>query len=217
MQVNETLSEGLKHEFQVSVPATDLDAKVDERLADMKDKVRMNGFRPGKVPAGHLKKIYGKSVMAETIDQLVRETNTKIFTERGFKLATEPKVTLPTDQDEINKLLEGKADLNYTVAIEVIPPIALADFKSFSIDKPVVDVSDADVDEAVKKIADQNRTFADKGEGAKADSGADRFQHLYPGVRGPAHRHRQGRAAHAEGDVSDQLRQRQACRQGGRV
>ena len=171
MQVNETLSEGLKHEFQVSVPANDLDAQVDARLADMKDKVRMNGFRPGKVPAAHLKKIYGKSVMAETIDQLVRETNTKIFTERGFKLATEPKVTLPTDQDEINKLLDGKSDLNYTVSIEVIPAIALADFKSFTIDKPVVDVSDADVDEAVGKIAEQNRPFADKGEGAKAEAG----------------------------------------------
>jgi trigger factor len=171
MQVNETLSEGLKHEFQVSVPADDLDAQVDARLADMKDKVRMNGFRPGKVPAAHLKKIYGKSVMAETIDQLVRETNTKIFTERGFKLATEPKVTLPTDQDEINKLLDGKSDLNYTVSIEVIPAIALADFKSFTIDKPVVDVSDADVDEAVGKIAEQNRPFADKGEGAKAEAG----------------------------------------------
>jgi trigger factor len=181
MQVNETLSEGLKHEFQVSVPANDLDAQVDARLADMKDKVRMNGFRPGKVPAAHLKKIYGKSVMAETIDQLVRETNTKIFTERGFKLATEPKVTLPTDQDEINKLLEGKADLNYTVAIEVIPPIALADFKSFSIDKPVVDVSDADVDEAVGKIAEQNRPFADKGEGAKAETG-DRVTVAFKGT-----------------------------------
>jgi trigger factor len=171
MQVNETLSEGLKHEFQVSVPATDLDAKVDARLADMKDKVRMNGFRPGKVPAAHLKKIYGKSVMAETIDQLVRDTNTQIFTERGFKLATEPKVTLPTDEAEVSKLLEGKSDLNYTVSIEVIPAIALADFKSFTIDKPVVDVSDADVDEAVGKIAEQNRPFADKGEGAKAENG----------------------------------------------
>ena len=171
MQVNETLSEGLKHEFQVSVPATDLDAKVDERLADMKDKVRINGFRPGKVPAGHLKKLYGKSVMAETIDQLVRDTNTKIFTERGFKLATEPKVTLPTDQDEINKLLDGKSDLTYTVAIEVIPPIALADFKGFTIEKPTVEVTDEDVEEAVKRIAEQNRPFADKGEGAKAETG----------------------------------------------
>ena len=96
MQVNETLSEGLKHEFQVSVPATDLDAQVDARLADMKDKVRMNGFRPGKVPPAHLKKIYGKSVMAETIDQLVRDTNTKIFTERGFKPVSYTHLTLPT-------------------------------------------------------------------------------------------------------------------------
>lgn len=171
MQVNETLSEGLKHEFQVSVPVTDLETKVDERLADMKDKVRINGFRPGKVPAGHLKKLYGKSVMAETIDQLVRDTNTKIFTERGFKLATEPKVTLPTDQDEINKLLDGKSDLTYTVAIEVIPPIALADFKGFTIEKPTVEVTDEDVEEAVKRIAEQNRPFADKGEGAKAEAG----------------------------------------------
>jgi len=171
MQVNETLSEGLKHEFQISVPAADLDAKVDERLADMKDKVRMNGFRPGKVPVGHLKKMYGKSVMAETIDQMVRDTNTKIFTERGFKLATEPKVTLPTEQDEIEKLLDGKSDLNYTVAIEVIPAIALADFKSFSVDKPVVEVSDKDVDEAVARIAEQNRPFAEKAEGAKAETG----------------------------------------------
>ena len=87
MQVTETLSEGLKHEFKVSVPATDLDAKADARLGDLKDKVRINGFRPGKVPVAHLKKIYGRSVMAETIDETIRDTNTKIFTERGFKLA----------------------------------------------------------------------------------------------------------------------------------
>src|SRR5881392_2129894 len=168
MQVTETLNEGLKHEFKVNVPAADLDAKADARLVDLKDKVRLNGFRPGKVPVSHLKKVYGRSVMAETVEQTIRDTNTKIFTERGFKLATEPKVTLPTDQDEIAKLLEGKSDLNYTVSIEVIPAIALADFKSFSIDKPVVDVSDSDVDEAVGRIAEQNRPFADKGEGAKA-------------------------------------------------
>ena len=110
--------------------------------------------------------------MAETIDQLVRDTNTKIFTERGFKLATEPKVTLPTDQDEINKLLDGKSDLNYTVAIEVIPAIALADFKSFNIDKPVVDVADADVDEAVSKIAEQNRPYRRQGRGRKGRDAA---------------------------------------------
>ena len=171
MQVTEIVSQGLKHEFQVSVPASDLDAKADARLVDMKDKVRLNGFRPGKVPVSHLKKVYGRSVMAETIDQTIRDANTQIFTERGFRLATEPKITMPTEKTEVDDLLAGKSDLKYTVAIEVVPAIQLADFKSFSVEKLVADVTDADIDEAIKRIADQNRSYAAKGEGAKAESG----------------------------------------------
>jgi trigger factor len=171
MQVTETLAEGLKHEFQISVPASDLDAKADARLVDMKDKVRLNGFRPGKVPVSHLKKVYGRSVMAETIDQTIRDTNSQIFTERGFRLATEPKVTMPTEQKDVENILAGKSDLTYTVSIEVVPPIQLADFKSFSVEKPVAEVTDADVTEAIKRIADQSRAYAAKGEGAKAESG----------------------------------------------
>lgn len=171
MQVTETLAEGLKHEFQISVPASDLDAKADARLVDLKDKVRLNGFRPGKVPLSHLKKIYGRSVMAETVEQTIRDTNSQVFTERGFRLATEPKVTMPTEEKAFEQILTGKSDLTYTVSIEVVPPIELADFKSFTVEKPVAEVADADVDEAIKRIADQNRTFASKGEGAKAESG----------------------------------------------
>src|SRR5947209_7524289 len=171
MQVTETLAEGLKHEFQISVSASDLDAKADARLVDLKDKVRLNGFRPGKVPVSNLKKVYGRSVMAETIDQTIRDTNTQSFTDRGFRLATEPKITMPTEQKEVEQILSGKSDLIYTVSIEVVPAIQLADFKSFKVEKPVAEVSDADVDEAIKRIADQNRSYAAKGEGAKADSG----------------------------------------------
>jgi trigger factor len=171
MQVTETLAEGLKHEFKISVPASDLDAKADAKLVDLKDKVKLNGFRPGKVPVSHLKKVYGRSVMAETIDQTIRDTNTQIFTDRGFKLATEPKITMPTEEKEVEELLAGKTDLTYTVAIEVVPTIQLADFKSFSVEKPVVDVTDAEVDEAIKRIAEQNRPYAAKTEGAKAENG----------------------------------------------
>jgi trigger factor len=171
MQVTETLAEGLKHEFQISVPASDLDAKADARLVDLKDKVRLNGFRPGKVPVSHLKKVYGRSVMAETVEQTIRDTNTKIFTERGFRLATEPKVTMPTEEKAVEDILTGKSDLNYTVSIEVVPSIQLADFKGFSVEKPVADVADADVDAAIKRIADANRGYAAKGEGAKAENG----------------------------------------------
>jgi trigger factor len=171
MQVTETLAEGLKHEFKVSVPASDLDAKADAKLVDLKDKVKLNGFRPGKVPVSHLKKVYGRSVMAETIDQTIRDTNTQIFTDRGFRLATEPKITMPTEQKEVEELLAGKSDLTYTVAIEVVPTIQLADFKTFSVEKPVVEVTDAEVDEAIKRIADQNKPYAAKSEGAKAANG----------------------------------------------
>jgi trigger factor len=171
MQVTETLAEGLKHEFKVSVPASDLDAKADAKLVDLKDKVKLNGFRPGKVPVSHLKKVYGRSVMAETIDQTIRDTNTQIFTDRGFRLATEPKITMATEQKEVEELLAGKTDLTYTVAIEVVPSIQLADFKTFSVEKPVVEVTEAEVDEAIKRIADQNRPYAAKAEGAKAENG----------------------------------------------
>ena len=123
MQVTETLAEGLKHEFQISVPASDLDAKADARLVDLKDRVRLNGFRPGKVPVSHLKKVYGRSVMAETIDQTIRDTNSQIFTERGFRLATEPRITMPTEKKAVEDILTGKSDLTYTVSIEVVPPI----------------------------------------------------------------------------------------------
>jgi trigger factor len=171
MQVTETLSQGLKHEFQISVSAADLDAKADAKLVDLKDKVRLNGFRPGKVPVSHLKKIYGRSVMAETIDQTIRDTNTQIFTERGFRLAGEPKITMPTEAKDVEELLAGKSDLTYTVAIEVVPSIQLADFKTFNVEKPVAEVTDTDVDEAINRIAEQNRSYAAKGEGAKAESG----------------------------------------------
>jgi trigger factor len=171
MQVTETLVEGLKHEFKISVPASDLDAKAGAKLVDLKDKVRINGFRPGKVPVSHLKKVYGRSVMAETIDQTIRDTNSQIFTDRGFRLATEPKITMPTEKDEVEELLSGKTDLTYTVAIEVVPQIQLADFKSFTVEKPVVDVSDSDVADAIKRIADQSRPYTARAEGAKAENG----------------------------------------------
>ncbi len=171
MQVTETTNEGLKREFRVTLPATDLDARLTERLTEMKDRVRINGFRPGKVPVDHLKKVYGRAVMAETIEQMVRETNTKILTDRGLKLAMEPKITLPEDQSEVENVISGKTDLSYTVAVEVVPQIALADFKAIKLEKIVADVADLEVDEGVRRLAEQNRTYTARPEGAKAESG----------------------------------------------
>jgi trigger factor len=171
MEVTETLSDGLKREFQVQVPAADLEARVSERLAELKDRVQLRGFRPGKVPVAHLKKLYGKSVMAETIDAVIRELNAKIVSDRGLKLAMEPKVTLPTEESEVEKVIGGQSDLAYTVALEVLPKIELGDFKGVQLERQVADVTDEQIKEALDQIAEQNRPFAPKGEGAAAEKG----------------------------------------------
>jgi trigger factor len=167
MQVTELSADGLKREFRVVLPAAELDAKANARLAEMKDRVRINGFRPGKVPVAHLKRLYGKSVLAEVIDQAVNEANGQIVEERGFKLAMQPKVELPQDENAVKDVIDGKADLSYTINIEVLPAITLGDFKSITLEKPVLAVTDAEVDEAVSRIADANRPYAAKAGAAE--------------------------------------------------
>lgn len=166
MQVTETSSAGLKREYRVIVPATDLEAKVNERLDDLKGRVQLRGFRPGKVPVAHLKRLYGKSAMAEVIEATVREANSKIVTDNGYRLAVEPKVVLPTEEGAVEGVIEGKADLSYTVEMEIVPAIALADFKSIKLTRLTSEVSDEEIDKALQAIADQNRPFVAKTEGA---------------------------------------------------
>ena len=171
MQVTETVSDGLKREFKVVVPAADLATKADVKLGQLKDQVRLNGFRPGKVPVAHIKRLYGRAVMAEMIETTVREANAEIITERGFKLVREPKVTLPEEQGAVEQVIAGKSDLAYTVAIEILPTIELADFKGIQLERMNAEVNETEVDEALAKIAEQSRPFAPKGEGAKAENG----------------------------------------------
>jgi trigger factor len=168
MQVTETLSEGLKREYKVVIPAAELDAKVNVRLDELKDRVRINGFRPGKVPVAHLKRVYGRSAMAEVIEALVRDTNNQIVSERGYKLAADPKVTLPTEQAAVEKLIAGESDLDYTMAVEIVPPIELTNFKTIKLTRLTSDVTDAEVDEAIERITEQNKPFSQKPEGGKA-------------------------------------------------
>jgi trigger factor len=168
MQVTETLSEGIKREYQVVVPASELDAKVNARLDELKDRVRINGFRPGKVPVTHLKRMYGRSAMAEVIEATVRDANNQIVSERGYKLAADPKVTMPTDEGAIEQLIAGKSDLNYTMALEIVPPITLGDFKTIKLTKLSADVAEGEVDEGIARIVDQNKPYTVRPEGEKA-------------------------------------------------
>ncbi len=171
MQVTETLADGLKREYRVVVPAIDLNTQVNTRLDELKAQVRINGFRPGKVPVAYLKRMYGRSVMAEAIEGAVRDANAKIVSDNGLRLAMEPQVKLPTEEDAIKAVVEGNADLDYSVTMEVLPKIELANFKDIKLDRLNADVTEPEIDEAVAHLAQQSRPFIAKGEDAEAKLG----------------------------------------------
>ena len=178
MQVNETLVDGLKREFAVVVPATELDNRLVERLSSLKDEVRLKGFRPGKVPISHLKRLYGRSAMAEIVQDVLAEVARNTLSERGEKAAMAPDYRLPEDEGVANEVLNGNHDLSYTMAYEVLPKVELVDFKTVSIERPTVEVTDAEVDEQVERLAESTRSYTTKA--GAADVG-DRITVAYVG------------------------------------
>jgi trigger factor len=169
MQVTETLSQGLKREYDISLPASDLAAKLNGQLEDMKAKVRIKGFRPGKVPVEHLRKVYGKSVMADVMQEAIASANKKIVDDNHLRLAREPKVELPKDQADIDAALEARGDLNFKVALEVLPVFEIGDFSQISLERLTADVEPADVENALDRLAEEGRAYSEKSAGATAE------------------------------------------------
>ncbi|GAB4351250.1 MAG: trigger factor [Oricola sp.] len=170
MQVSETLNEGLKREIKVVVPKADLQSRLGERLEDAKSKVQLKGFRPGKVPVAHLRKMYGKSFMAEIVNEILNETPREVLAERGEKSATQPEIDMTEDEKEAEKVLAGDADFEFSIKYEVIPPIELKDFSSIKITREVVDIPDEEVEEQVRRIAQSAATYEPKkGKAEKGD------------------------------------------------
>jgi trigger factor len=170
MQVTETLSQGLKREYDISLPASDLAARLNGQLAELKQKVRINGFRPGKVPVEHLRKVYGKSVMADVVQEAIATVNKKIVDDNHLRLAREPKVELPGDQAAIDAALEARGDLNFKVALEVLPVFEIGDFSQISLERLTADVEPADVETALDRLAQERRAYSDKPAGATAEN-----------------------------------------------
>lgn len=170
MQVTETLAEGLKREIKVVVPAQEMEQKLNERLADAKDKVRLNGFRPGKVPMSHLKKMYGKSFMAEIVNEIIRDKPNSILSDRQERSATQPEIKMTEDEAEANEILNARKDFEFSLEYEVIPPIELKDNTKIKVTREVVDVPEAEVEEQVERVAENAKTYETKnGKAADGD------------------------------------------------
>jgi trigger factor len=171
MQVTETLNEGLKRKLSVTIPASDLNSRLDAKLAELKGQANIKGFRPGKVPTAHLKKVYGRSAMSEVMTDAINSTVSETLDERKERAAAQPKVDLPQDQTIINDVLDGKSDLAFEVEYEVLPPVELMDLKGLKLTKPVVEVTEEEIDAEVNRVFAQNRGYTDKGDGAVVEQG----------------------------------------------
>ncbi len=171
MQVVEVSSQGLKREYSVTLPAGELASRLNAQLDDLKDKVKINGFRPGKVPMAHLKKMYGRSVMADVVQSAINDANRQIVEDHGLKLALEPRVEFPEDRNTVEAALEARGDLNLKVAVEVLPKFEVGEFTDIELSRPVAEVNGTDIDKMIERLADQGRTYAERPAGEAAQQG----------------------------------------------
>lgn len=163
MQVTQTVSEGLKREFKVVLPMARLEEKLNQELLNVKDRVQINGFRPGKVPLSHVRRLHGRSIMMDVVQNSVNEANQQIVETHNLKLAMQPQVTFPESKEEMEKALEAKGDLAFSITLEILPDFDLADISDISLTKQVARANDSELDEALERMAQQNRSFSDKG------------------------------------------------------
>ena len=171
MQVTETINEGLKRKLSLVIPKADLSSRLDARLDELKGQANIKGFRPGKVPATYLRKVYGKSAMAEVMQDAINTHVSETLSSRSERAAAQPKVDLPDDQTVLNKVLDGEADLAFDVSYEVLPAVELMDFSSLKLDRPVVEVTEADVDKEVERVFRQNRGYEPKSDEGVVETG----------------------------------------------
>ncbi|MEQ1614926.1 MAG: trigger factor [Hyphomicrobiaceae bacterium] len=159
-------------QLKVVVPAAELNQRFAARIDEVKDQVQIKGFRKGKVPLSHIKKVYGRSLMVEVMQAAVEETSRKAMVDREERPAMQPKIDLPEDSAEIEKVIDGKADLAYGMTFEVLPKIQIADFAALKLERMVADVEDSAVDKAVGDLVDRSTSF--EAEDGRAAGDGDR-------------------------------------------
>ena len=165
MQITQTVSEDLRRQFTVTYPASELDAKVTKRLEEMKGKVNLKGFRPGKAPVSFLKKQYGKSLMGEVVQAAVDEGSAKAISDNQLRPAIQPRIEPVGD---VQQVVDGKADLQFTVTVDLMPEFVTTDVSKLVVERLVAEVPDSEVDEALERIARQTRSFTARPEGEAA-------------------------------------------------
>src|SRR5882724_1242642 len=166
MQISETLSQELHKQFTVTIPATELEGRVNARLEEMKPRVNLKGFRPGKAPVSFLKKQFGKSIMGEVVEAAVNEGSQKAISDNKLKPALQPRVE---PVGSVEDVVAGKADLTFKVIVDLMPDFETADVAKLSVERLTADVADADIDEALDRLAKSVRNYVAEDAAAARD------------------------------------------------
>ncbi|MFN3591416.1 MAG: trigger factor [Thermaurantiacus sp.] len=164
MQVTETLNEGLKRAYTLTIAAADIDRKVDAAIAEVAPKVRMPGFRPGKVPGNLIRRMHGPALRQEAIQEAVSEGVQQLLSENSLRPATQPSV-------DLDSAPEDGTDLTVSVAMEVLPEVPEAEIEGIPLEKLVVEPDEAALDDALRRLADQQKSFTDAPARHKAKVG----------------------------------------------
>jgi trigger factor len=169
MQIIEKSNEGLSRVYGVTVPLADLNEALDARIAEVTPTLNIKGFRPGKVPTAHVRRLYGKALMSEVIEKTLNETTQKVLEDNKLRPAGDPDLK---PEGDMNAVVDGKADLAYEIAVDVMPDFEPVDVTTLSLKRPVYEPTAKEVDEAVAELAKQNRTYEEKtGKTVKATDG----------------------------------------------
>jgi trigger factor len=169
MQIVEKSGEGLSRVFGVTVPAADLTQKLEARIAEITPTLNIKGFRPGKVPPAHVRRLYGRALMGEVVEQTLSETTQKVLEDNRLRPAGDPDLK---PEGDLAAVMEGKADLAYEIAVDIMPEFEPVDPSTLSLTRPVYEPAEAEVDEALAELAKQNRTYEPRaGKTVKAKDG----------------------------------------------
>lgn len=169
LQIVEKSGEGLSRVYGVTVPVADLTERLEARIKEIAPTLNVKGFRPGKVPAAHVRRLYGKALMSEVVQQALTESTQKVLDDNKLRPAGDPNLT---PEGDIEAVMDGKADLAFELAVDLMPEFEPVDAATLSLEKPVYEPTDAEVEEAVADLAKQNRTFEPRtGKSVKAKDG----------------------------------------------
>ncbi len=160
MQVVEKSAEGLSRVIAVTIPASELNAKLDAKAAEVAPQMKLKGFRPGKVPVSHVRKTYGRDLMGEIVNDALNQSSQKALDDAKLRPAAPAEMKLVSDMD---KVVAGQEDLSYEMTLEVMPDFKPVDPKSLKLIRPVYEAADSDLDEALKELAGQAKSYEDKG------------------------------------------------------